>query len=175
MEILIPHQSSDLMGNVTADLQFKSAQELIIEFNWNKTWPLKNASVNGHRHGFSREDNIWKSTCFEAFINPENSDRYWEINVSPLHKWNFYEFSGYRTPQPPREAGNFQLLAIKVGDGSLWASFSCDFEKFRKFNVALTCILESKDGILSYWAKKHVLASPDFHHASTLVLKREIE
>ena len=58
-----------------------------------------------------RTDELWKHTCFEAFLRAPGSDAYVELNLSPSSQWAVYAFTGYRertsdpaTPAPPRES-----------------------------------------------------------------------
>ena len=43
-----------------------------------------------------RRDRLWEETCLELFLGTEDSDRYWEFNLSPSGNWNVYRFTRYR-------------------------------------------------------------------------------
>src|SRR5689334_8859994 len=43
-----------------------------------------------------RADELWKHTCFEAFIRPVSGDDYFEFNFSPSTRWAAYGFSRTR-------------------------------------------------------------------------------
>src|SRR6516165_3915475 len=43
----------------------------------------------------SRTDELWRHTCFEAFICGPGS-AYYEFNFAPSTQWAAYQFSGYR-------------------------------------------------------------------------------
>ena len=45
----------------------------------------------------TRSDELWKSTCFEIFWQPENGTNYREFNLSPSTRWACYEFDDYRS------------------------------------------------------------------------------
>src|SRR3954464_8994411 len=44
----------------------------------------------------TRADELWRTTCFEAFLRPLGEENYREWNFAPSGQWATYEFSGYR-------------------------------------------------------------------------------
>ena len=44
----------------------------------------------------ARADELWRHTCFEAFVRALPSAAYYEFNFSPSTQWAAYQFSGYR-------------------------------------------------------------------------------
>lgn len=111
----------------------------------------------------SRADELWKHTCFEAFVRPPASEAYTEFNFSPSTQWAVYRFTGYRRDMQiapdivPRieasaSADRYELSAtvpVSVPDGC---------------RLGLSAIIEEKDGAKSYWALAHPPGRPDFHH-----------
>ncbi|MBI1251562.1 MAG: hypothetical protein GC189_08835 [Alphaproteobacteria bacterium] len=51
-------------------------------------WPTVSPSL--------RTDELWKRTCFEAFLRADGGDAYIELNFSPSTQWAAYRFDGYR-------------------------------------------------------------------------------
>ena len=45
-----------------------------------------------------RKDELWKTTCFEAFFAAADADGYREWNFAPRGNWAAYDFTGYRVP-----------------------------------------------------------------------------
>jgi hypothetical protein len=43
-----------------------------------------------------RVDNLWRHTCFEAFVMEGEGPEYREFNFSPSGEWAAYAFRGYR-------------------------------------------------------------------------------
>jgi len=41
----------------------------------------------------------------------------------------------------------------------------------RPLRLGLSAVVEDVDGILSYWALRHPLGKPDFHHADAFALQ----
>jgi hypothetical protein len=122
-----------------------------------------------------RSGELWKHTCFEAFIALGDEPGYFEINLAPSGDWAVYQFTGYRAGMAPSEAlgtpqisvradqGRLQLEARFVAGGT--APFALDATR-----VALATVVEAEDGRLSYWALRHPPGKPDFHHPDGFVL-----
>ncbi|MEM8936111.1 MAG: hypothetical protein AAGC77_06860, partial [Pseudomonadota bacterium] len=63
----------------------------------------------------SRADDLWRTTCFEAFIRIPHSvssggAAYWEVNASPSRQWATYAFSDYRAGRERAE----EIVVSKV-------------------------------------------------------------
>ena len=43
-----------------------------------------------------RADELWKHTCFEAFVRAPGAMAYREFNLAPSGRWQAYDFTGYR-------------------------------------------------------------------------------
>jgi hypothetical protein len=118
-----------------------------------------------------RVDELWKTTCFEAFIALGNS--YVEYNFSPSRRWASYVFEDYREgmqdalelPAPDIfiEPANSERFAMTV---ILDLSMLVDRQ-----SLGLSAVLEHKTGERSYWALAHPPGKPDFHHRDCFALQ----
>src|SRR6266699_5092857 len=45
----------------------------------------------------TRGEELWRHTCFEAFVRASSGAEYYEFNFSPSTQWAAYRFSGYRS------------------------------------------------------------------------------
>src|SRR4051812_12655161 len=45
----------------------------------------------------ARSDELWRHTCFEAFIGTTSAADYYEFNFAPSTQWAAYRFNGYRS------------------------------------------------------------------------------
>jgi hypothetical protein len=115
-------------------------------------------------------DGLWKHTCFEAFIQPAGSRGYYEFNFSPTRQWAVYRFDAYRQGMTPMNLANPpEISTSRESDClELEASFplpiSADAGAALHPKVALAAVIEGEGGTLSYWAARHPLGKPDFHH-----------
>src|SRR6187399_939946 len=44
-----------------------------------------------------RSDELWRHTCFEAFVRASSGAGYYEFNFAPSTQWAAYRFSSYRS------------------------------------------------------------------------------
>ena len=118
-------------------------------------------------------DNLWRHTCFEAFITAEDHPAYVECNFSPSTAWAAYRFARYRTlmavlvpVEPPR-------ITLQTQPDGLVLEAQLQLGEFadRPLRIGLTAVIEDKAGSLSYWALRHPRAKPDFHHRGGFILR----
>lgn len=120
-----------------------------------------------------RKDELWKHTCFEAFIKPMGpnfKDQYWEINFSPSGDWNIYRFTSYRDGMTKEEAIQ-SLHPASTNHGNQWR-LGCEiwvpaWAKATALEIGLTSVIEETSGGISYWAIHHAGPQPDFHLAKS--------
>lgn len=121
----------------------------------------------------TRQDGLWKSTCFECFIAPVHQSSYTEFNIAPTGDWNAYNFDAYRTGMQP--AADF--LAPRIYQSfSTSQSTRTDVlipkpDPLQEVLVHPTLVLESMTGAISYWAARHPLEKPDFHARSYFAVR----
>jgi len=125
----------------------------------------------------ARAAELWRHTCFEAFIATAGSPGYAELNFSPSGQWAAYTFTGRRTGMrtPPLEAapsaawqrtdGRLELHVEIRLDGLLSAP------RGSALRLALSAVIEEESGTISYWALRHPEQQPDFHHPGGFVLE----
>ena len=110
-----------------------------------------------------RADELWKTTCFEAFLRPLGEERYREWNFAPSGDWAAYEFTGYRDGMVPAEIDADPY--IRMEDNFTWWALGATIAVPADTNwqLGLSAVLEEKDGTKSYWALAHPGEKPDFH------------
>ena len=115
-----------------------------------------------------RRNELWKSTCFEAFFAIEGDPSYWEANFAPAGGWNVYGFASCREGMR-LEAGALEVRAsASDGEWRFEASFGPDLiaATSGRLEVGLTAVIAAPSGELSYWALTHPEEKPDFHARS---------
>jgi hypothetical protein len=124
-----------------------------------------------------RTDELWKHTCFEAFIAVTGVPGYYELNFSPSRRWAIYSFSGYREGMSPTNVTVPPALDVRSFDDRLELDAAVRVPDLigqqagRILKLALTTVVEDDSGTLSYWALKHAPGKPDFHHPDGFVLE----
>ena len=66
----------------------------------------------------ARADELWRTTCFEAFLRPAGGNAYQEWNFAPSGEWAAYDFSGYRDGMAPAEVAAPPY--IRMEDNLTW-------------------------------------------------------
>lgn len=147
-----------------------------------------------------RRDELWRHTCFEAFLRPAGDSGYHEFNLAPTGEWNCYRFADYRAGMAmEREAGEPSIeissrsAPLSAARRASLAEAGLDsYERFeapcymlaatlelpsallpldRPWEVGLSAVIEERNGRLSYWALKHPPGKPDFHHRDCFALE----
>jgi hypothetical protein len=123
----------------------------------------------------SRRDGIWQSTCMELFLSTPSMQRYWEYNFCPSGDWNIYQLSGYRSNlqadascrQPSitqrTQSGGYELAVITQLPPALIHQ--------QELILAITAVVEQRNGQLSYWALQHGGSEADFHRRDGFQLR----
>ena len=113
----------------------------------------------------ARTDELWMTTCFEAFVQPVGQAGYVELNLSPSGRWASYAFDGHREGMrdavvTPQTDWSLPTLAARADLSEVGGS---------DWRVGLTMVVEAIDGSKSFWALHHAPGSeaPDFHNAGS--------
>lgn len=124
------------------------------------------------RHNNERRYELWKTTCFEVFLQPAGQEEYIEINIAPTGEWDAYTFTRYRQPQPPQRSECITLLHFDWRSNGLEAQFAFA-GKHMEWRCSLTAVIELQDHSKHYLALKHATDKPDFHHHESFILGRK--
>lgn len=118
---------------------------------------------------FERADELWKETCFEAFVRGPRGDEYCEFNLAPSTRWAAYAFESYRSGMRNYEVAP---LYLETNTGDDWFELRTAVAPGAEWPwcIALSAVIEETDGTKSYWALAHPRGKPDFHHADAFEL-----
>jgi len=125
----------------------------------------------------SRTDELWRHTCFEAFIRLATGVHYYELNFSPSTQWAAYGFSGYRNGMRALTEIEAPRIDVNTGDDRYILQASADLSRLAElpgdaaWRLGLSAVIEEKDGSLSYWALAHPKGRADFHHSDCFALE----
>ncbi|HET9810519.1 MAG TPA: hypothetical protein VFP53_02340 [Sphingomicrobium sp.] len=112
-----------------------------------------------------RANELWRTTCFEAFLRKSGEEPYSEWNFAPSGSWAAYDFAGYREAMAKAQVSE---PYVRMEDNFTWwalgATIAVDAEP--TWLLGLSAVLEEKDGTKSFWALTHPNPEkPDFHLA----------
>lgn len=115
-----------------------------------------------------REDELWKTTCFELFLKYPDGNAYREWNFAPTGSYASYWFEDYRSGMMPMIYERADIWPERTDNVRyrLNTYIRCeDVPTLLDGQVGLSAILEHRDGRKSYWAISHPEGKPDFHHS----------
>lgn len=118
-----------------------------------------------------RGDELWRTTCFEAFLRPAGSASYREWNFAPSGNWAAYDFTA------PREGMDRAEVAappyIRMEDNFTWWTVGATIavDTAPQWELALAAVIEEQDGTKSYWALAHAAGPPDFHNPDCFIAR----
>jgi len=121
-----------------------------------------------------RRDELWRHTCFEAFVGAASGSGYYELNFAPSREWAAYHFDDYRSGMRVAEEITVSDIDVQVrGDCCMLQAalaFDRDFPHETGWRLGLSAVIEEVSGRVSYWALAHPPGRPDFHHADGFAL-----
>jgi hypothetical protein len=121
---------------------------------------------------------LWRHTCFEAFIAVPGHPAYHEFNFAPSGEWAVYAFSGYRNGSPVANEMMRPHIAVHSTGSRLELDTLVRLDALSAIHpraslrIGLSAVIEASDG-LSYWALRHPADQPDFHDADGFALLLE--
>jgi hypothetical protein len=125
----------------------------------------------------ARADELWRTTCLEAFVGAPGREGYVELNFSPSTAWAAYAFDGYRQGMQAAAGIAAPGLKVRASKDRLELRVRVDLghcsllDPDRPWRIGLSAVIQETSGRLSYWALAHPAGRPDFHHADCFALE----
>ena len=116
-----------------------------------------------------RADDLWRTTCFELFVQAGDGPDYSEFNFAPSSRWAAYDFAGYRLRTAELPAIAAPSIALAVQDDALVLAVdlvlpaSSPLVAAPLWRIGPTAVIEQRDGRFGWWALAHPPGQPDFH------------
>lgn len=115
---------------------------------------------------------LWRHTCFEAFVARDGVAGYVEVNLSPSGEWTAFAFRSYRERESRDPLRPAPRLTVRRTARCLEVEATIALaDAGGPLCVALTAVVESASGALTYWSLYHPPGPPDFHHADAFALR----
>jgi hypothetical protein len=118
----------------------------------------------------SRTDELWRHTCFEAFVRASPDAGYYEFNFAPSTQWAAYRFSDYRSGMRVANEMRAPRFAVDSSGESYGLRVSAELDRLpglpgdAAWRLGLSAVIEETSGRTSYWALAHPPGKADFHH-----------
>jgi len=125
-----------------------------------------------------RTDYLWQQTCFEAFIGAENQENYLELNLSPSREWAVYAFEDHRRGMRNPEIEDEPIISMTRDEDKYRLTATINLTDLpgmdsHQLELAVTAVIEEKNGRKSLWALAHPSGNPDFHSRDCFVHQLE--
>jgi hypothetical protein len=164
-------------GNLLPDVQITgtiSRNNHQLAISYQLLGELTEIAISPPSNTPTRKHELWQDTCFEFFVGIQESERYWEFNLSPSGDWNVYRFDSYR--QGMQEETAFIELPFYVEKSdSFTLNLDVDLLKIvspkQGIDLAITSVVKQKNNQVTYWALVHKGTKPDFHIRDGFVIK----
>ncbi len=117
-----------------------------------------------------RSDELWRHTCFEAFVRASPNASYYEFNFAPSRQWAAYRFSGYRKGMRVATGIGAPRVEARSNGGCYELQVSLALDRLpglpgdAAWRLGLSAVIEETSGFKSYWALAHPPGKADFHH-----------
>ena len=122
-----------------------------------------------------RRDRLWEDTCLECFLALPGESGYREVNLSPAGHWNLYRLEGYREGLAADPEGSQPELTLLPDPPSWEVQLRCllppSLAEAPVLELAVTAVLATSEGQLSYWALRHGGVTADFHRRDDFCLR----
>lgn len=121
---------------------------------------------------------LWRHTCFEAFIQVQGQPAYHEFNFAQSGEWCVYALSGYRNGAPLADEAMRPHITLHSTNSRLDLEAVVRLDTLSAIHsraflrIGLSAVIEASDG-LSYWALRHPADKPDFHNPDSFALPLE--
>jgi len=126
----------------------------------------------------ARTDELWRHTCFEAFVRCLPDTAYYEFNFAPSTQWAAYQFSSYRRDMRVATEIKAPRIVVELRPERFILQASLELDQLlslapsgegtrggTKWRLGLSAVIEERDGRRSYWALAHPPGKPDFHYS----------
>lgn len=122
----------------------------------------------------TRTDELWRHTCFEAFVRPSPGEAYDEFNFAPSTQWAAYRFDRYRGGMRPLTEIGAPHIKVQAAPDRFALQAALDLSglpRDGRWRLGLAAVIEDIGGGRSYWALAHPPGKPDFHHADGFTIE----
>jgi hypothetical protein len=173
---LVCHPRTPSPSTDTIDVRVESTTNGILALTFVLKADLDSLRIPAEQQGerpCRRVDELWRHTCFEAFLMAGDGPGYREYNFSPSGEWAAYAFRDYRRTMVADDA-SAPVIRVHRSAQQLALEAEVPFELpplYGSLRLGLSAVVEAVDGGLSYWALRHTPGKPDFHHIDAFALQ----
>jgi hypothetical protein len=119
----------------------------------------------------ARTDELWRDTCFEAFVRAAPGAGYYEFNFAPSTRWAAYWLTGYRSGMRVATEIGAPRIEVRSRPDRFTLKVALELDQLSRlprgagWRLGLSALIEETSGRKSYWALAHPAGKADFHHS----------
>ena len=172
---LIPHPFTPASAVSEVIAEIARTEEGMVVIRFSASGEVRKLRIPESVRYASRQDGLWQTTCFEAFVAPSGGTAYAELNFAPSTGWAAYRFPSYRDGREdlplPTPHFDVELLPDRLEvTVAVDVSEMAELTATDQWRANIAAVIEEADGTKSYWALAHPAGDPDFHHPDCFVL-----
>lgn len=125
----------------------------------------------------TRTDELWRHTCFEAFVCVLPGPAYYEFNFAPSTQWAVYRFDRYRSGMRVAAGIGAPRIEVQATPAYYRLQAALEMDQMARariggaWRIGLAAVIEEACGHKSYWSLAHPPGEADFHHADSFALE----
>ena len=96
-QLLRPHPESRCSATEHVEVVVARPRADSLVLSYMATGRIDDVRIAGCQTTAARSDELWRHTCFEAFVRASSGAEYYEFNFAPSTQWAAYRFSSYRS------------------------------------------------------------------------------
>jgi hypothetical protein len=118
----------------------------------------------------ARTDELWRTSCFEAFVRASPNTGYYEFNFAPSTQWAAYWLTGYRSGMRVATEIGAPRIEVQSSPDCYTLQVALELDQLSRlpreagWRLGLSALIEDTSGRKSYWALAHPPGKADFHH-----------
>jgi hypothetical protein len=169
------HPDSSCLAVRHIDVEVLRPQADSLTFAYSVTGTISDVAMSPMAAA-TRTDELWRHTCFEAFVGSSLSVSYYEFNFAPSTQWAAYRFSDYRADMRVATEINAPQITVQSNPERYVLQASLELGQLllsrgATLRVGLSAVIEEIGGRRSYWALAHPPGKADFHHSDCFALE----
>lgn len=165
---LVRHPAAPCPGALALQVRVArpSAGRLQLEYRLAGDW--RTVTLPKHNNTPEPEPELWRHTCFEAFLGTPGSRAYHEFNFSPSGDWAVFAFSSWRQRMADCSHALQPTVSFRSTPAELCMRVDTPLPPAVGGSQAgaplgLSAVIAHADGRRCYWALAHPCDDPDFH------------
>jgi hypothetical protein len=170
------HPDSSYVSTAHIEVEIHRPRAGSLALSYNVTGKLDDISMPPVMAA-ARSGELWRQTCFEAFIRASSGSAYYEFNFAPSTQWAAYRFSSYRSGMSEAVEVGAPIVQVQSGPNRFTLQASLELDRLldmpatELWRLGLSALIEDRIGRKSYWALAHPPGKPDFHHSDCFTLE----